>query len=120
MTDLICKACGAKLYDSKTNLRYWYTYVDTDEVKPPRTQFGCIHCGHKYSLAEKREWSVAAQSASVDVPAFDAQANKRKLCPPTVFRRFKARLDELQAKDRQVRDAQELLNEIWDDWKAEQ
>jgi len=121
MSDLVCKACGGKLYDSKRNLRYWYNSVVSDETGgfvPHR--YGCIRCGYLYSLADKREWSAAACDAKVDVPVFDAQSEARGLCPPTVFRRFRARLDELRASDREVQDAQELLETIWGEWRTEQ
>jgi len=121
MTDLLCKACGKKLYDSKTNLRYWFNYWDKDEVdRVNRYKFGCIHCGHKYTYAEKRTWSAGACAASVDVPVFDARSEEHGLCPPTVFKRFQKRLDELSKADRDIQNAQELLETVWNEWRAEQ
>lgn len=115
MTDILCKACGKKLYDAEKDLRYWFT-----DPQDHRTWYGCIHCGYAYTPTEKSKWSVACLSAPPDVPVFDAQAEARGICPPTVFRRFRLRVDELSNKDRSVLNAQELLDEVWAAWRAEQ
>lgn len=119
--DVLCEACGGKLWDAQKQLKYWFPIFKADY-----SGIRCVHCAYDYP--NPWVWENLPDTfelGSIDIPYFDKQADSCGMCPPTVFKRCEAELKKLPdswlAVDReeQMKQCHEIYQRIDAEWRAE-